>query len=50
MTSQINSAGNGNSYQSLLTYYKDKVDALEQEREAWLAKLDECGSRIAQKQ
>lgn len=40
MASQNDSTGNANSYQSLLTYYKDKVDALEQEREAWLAKLD----------
>lgn len=28
--------------QSALTYYKDKVEALENERQAWLSKFDEC--------
>lgn len=29
-----------NNYQQMLTYYKDKVDGLEREREAWLSKFD----------
>lgn len=38
------------SDQEILTYYKQKVEDLEGEREAWLAKLGQCQARMLEKQ
>lgn len=33
-------------YQSTLSYYKDKVDALAHERLAWLSKFDQSAATL----
>ena len=37
---------NAQDYQSTLSYYKDKVDSLANERLAWLSKFDESSSKL----
>ena len=38
-----------NEYQSVLAYYKDKVEALTRQKMDWLAKFDECNSKLQHK-
>ena len=36
-------------YQEMVGYLKDKIDGLAEERMSWLAKFDQCSSRLNQK-